>query len=349
MSDGATASTDPTGALDAPRAPSAADTEPIDVLVVGSVNLDLGFELDRLPRSGETIESRDARRTGGGKGANQALAAAQLGARTTLLAAVGPDAEPALADLVAGGVRLDALVRLPDVPTGSAVLLVTPDDNAIVIAPGANARLAPEHVRALADAAGSEGAAGSATAPTVVALQHEVPAEVVAAAVAAFGGRSRILLNPSPWRPVPAEVLAAVDVLIVNAGELGELLADAHPGTDIGSGTDTDTSGRAAAERRLATADTALGTLVVTLGADGVLLREGGGPIVHLPAIAVDARDTVGAGDAFLGALAAGLASGASLADAARRATAAAALAVTVPGARNPGLTPSAVDDLLAR
>ncbi|TPW76876.1 PfkB family carbohydrate kinase [Schumannella sp. 10F1B-5-1] len=343
MSDGATASTDPTDAL---GAAGAAGAEPVDVLVVGSVNLDLGFELDRLPRSGETIESRSARRTGGGKGANQALAAVQLGARTVLLAAVGPDAEPALADLVAGGVRLDALVRMADVPTGSAVLLVTPDDNAIVIAPGANARLSAEHVRALAEALG----AGTGSGPAVVALQHEVPAEVVAAAVAAFGGRSRILLNPSPWRPVAPEVLAGVDVLVVNAGELGELLGVAHPEAPAPGAAGSGAGERAAAERLLATASPELGTLVVTLGSDGVLLREGaGGPVVHLPAIAVDARDTVGAGDAFLGALAAGLASGASLEAAARRATAAAALAVTVPGARNPGLTPSAVDELLAR
>ncbi|GAB3399713.1 ribokinase [Schumannella luteola] len=323
---------------------------PLDVLVVGSVNLDTGFVLDRLPRDGETIESRDAQRSGGGKGANQALAAAQLGARTALLAAVGRDADEALADLVDAGVDLATLVRIPDALTGTAVLLVTPADNAIVIAPGANALLSADHVRALDEPA--------AAAPRVVALQHEVPAEVVAAAVERWAGRSLVVLNPSPWRAVAPELLARIDVLVVNRLELGELLGIPEP------------ADRAAAERALA--DSAFGApggssagaprhVIVTLGSGGVLLRTGGAT-AHLPAFEVDAVDTVGAGDAFLGALAAGLAAGASgsrgqdaasldlaaLTAAARRATAAAALAVTVRGARNPSLAAPVVDALLA-
>ncbi|TPW77663.1 PfkB family carbohydrate kinase [Schumannella soli] len=324
--------------------PSAtAASGPLDVLVVGSVNLDTGFVLDRLPRDGETIESRDVRRSGGGKGANQALAAAQLGARTALLAAVGSDADTALADLVDAGVDLATLVRIPDALTGTAVLLVTPGDNAIVIAPGANALLSADHVRALDEPA--------AAAPRVVALQHEVPDAVVEAAVDRWAGRSLVVLNPSPWRPVTAELLARVDVLVVNQGELGELLG--APGT-------VELADRAAVEAALATAELSSRAVVVTLGSDGVLLRAGG-ETVHLPAFEVDAVDTVGAGDAFLGVLAAGLASAsaapdrgaasldlAALTAAARRATAAAALAVTVRGARNPSLAPSAVDALLS-
>jgi ribokinase len=312
----------------------------LDVLVVGSVNIDTGLTLARLPRSGETVESLAVHRSGGGKGANQALAAAQLGARTGLLAAVGRDVDEALTDLVEADVELATLVRLDDELTGTAVLLITPDDNAIVIAPGANARLSPEHVRGLAL---------GAPAPRVVALQHEVPAEVVAASAQAWAGHALIALNPSPWREVPAAVRDRVDLLVVNRLELGELLGVDEP------------ADRAAATELLQSSG--LPAAVVTLGDDGVLLLTEGS-VEHLPAFRVDAVDTVGAGDAFLGALAAALApavgaalengdapaaalTASALTAAARRATAAAALAVTAHGARNPDLSTAAVDRLL--
>lgn len=296
--------------------------EGLDVLVVGSVNIDLGFTLVRMMKAGETIESLDMHRSGGGKGANQALAAAQLGARTGLLAAVGSEADFALKDLSAAEVDLEMIVRFDDEPTGTAVLLVTPEDNAIVIAAGANGLLAPEHVTAVA---------GACPTPAVVVLQHEVPRAVVEAAVSSWAGHAKILLNPSPFRPVSAELLKKVDLVVVNRIELAQLLEASEP-TGIDSARDLLTA-------------SGLASAVVTLGADGILVLEDG--VIHeQPAVVVDAIDTVGAGDAFLGALAAALATGESLLDASAHAAAAAALVVTVRGARNKYLTADAVEAL---
>lgn len=296
------------------------------MLVVGSVNLDLGYRLDRLPRDGETVRARGRFQAAGGKGANQALAARRLGARVSLLASVGRDAGPALADLAAAGVDLAPVLRHDDAATGSAVLLVGPEDNCIVVDAGANDLLRPEHVRALA---------GSAAPPAVVVTNHEVPAPVVEATLRAYAGRARVLLNPSPARALDRGLLALVDVLVLNAGELVDLL---------GAGPAPATPEAVAA----LLGQGGLGDCVVTLGHGGAVVSERG-ILAHVPAFRVEAVDTVGAGDAFLGALAAGLAAGGTLGAAAVRACAAAALAVTAPGARGAVLSPEAVDALAAR
>ncbi|MFI0720628.1 PfkB family carbohydrate kinase [Streptomyces sp. NPDC021224] len=296
------------------------------MLVVGSVNLDLGYRLDRLPRDGETVSARGRFQAGGGKGANQALAARRLGAAVSLLASVGHDAGPALADLAAAGVDLTRVLRHEDTATGSAVLLVGPEDNCIVVDSGANDLLRPDHVRALA---------ASAPPPAVVVTNHEVPAPVVEAALRAYAGQARVLLNPSPARELGRELLALVDVLVLNAGELADLL---------GAGPVLATPEAVAA----VLGQGGLGDCVVTLGSGGAVVSESG-ILAHVPAFRVEAVDTVGAGDAFLGALAAGLAAGSTLGAAAVRACAAAALAVTAPGARGALLSPEAVDALVAR
>ncbi|MET7519426.1 ribokinase [Streptomyces sp. NPDC005480] len=297
------------------------------MLVVGSVNLDLGYTLGRLPRVGETLHATGRFRTGGGKGANQALAASRLGADVTLLASVGHDAEHALADLAAAGVGLGAVIRHDDAVTGTAVLLVVPDDNCIVVDARANDLLRPEHVRALA---------ADTPPPAVVVTGHEVPAPVVEATLRAFAGRTRVLLNPSPARALNPELLALVDVLVLNEGELADLLAlDPAPATPDAVAAVLKDSG--------------LGDTLVTLGVGGVVAFEQG-TTTHVPAFRVDAIvDTVGAGDAFLGALAASLADGVPPRIAATRASAAAAIAVTAHGARGAELTPDAVDAILRR
>jgi ribokinase len=296
------------------------------VLVIGSVNLDLGYTLPRLPRDGETIHTTGRFQAGGGKGANQALAARRLGADVTLLASVGRDAEHALADLAAAGVDLGAVIRHDDAATGTAVLLIGPDDNCIVVDAGANDLLQPEHVRALA---------ADTPPPAVVVTNHEVPAPVVEATLRAYAGRARVLLNPSPARALSPELLALVDVLVLNEGELADLLAlDPPPATPDAVAAVLKRSG--------------LGDSLVTLGAGGVVVLEQG-TTTHVPAFRVDAIDTVGAGDAFLGALAASLADGVPLRPAATRASAAAAIAVTAHGARGAELTPDAVDAILQR
>ncbi|MEJ3653377.1 ribokinase [Actinomycetes bacterium KLBMP 9759] len=295
------------------------------VLVVGSVNLDTGYSVERLPREGETITSTGAREGGGGKGANQALAAQQLGAAVSLLACVGRDGDRALEDLAAAGVDLGPVVRLPDALTGRAVLLVTPSDNAIVVHPGANALLTATHVT---------DHAAHTPAPRVVILQHEIPHEVVAAAVRAYRGRALVVLNPSPYRELDDDTRAGIDLLVVNHGELSDLLGRDLP--------------EEPGELAEVLADAPPGDIVVTLGPHGALVRHGT-TVTPVRPVPVDAVDTVGAGDTFLGALAAQLAQGvADLPGAVRHAVAAATLAVTTRGARNPDLSPTAVHELLA-
>ncbi|GLW57629.1 ribokinase [Kitasatospora phosalacinea] len=285
------------------------------ITVVGSVNRDLVLTVEDLPRPGETVLARGFVEGVGGKGANQAVAAARLGAQVRLVARIGADGEPIRRVLAAEGVDLDAVLTAPDATTGIASVVVDrAGENTIVVNPGANAVLAVEDLpQWLARTPGE-----------VVLVQHEVAAEVVAAAVLrAREQGGTVVLNPAPARPVDPAVLAAVDVLVPNLGELAALLG-AEP-----------VSGPAAARELLERADLPCGAVVVTLGADGALVKQPGRPGVHLPAPVVDAVDTVGAGDTFCGALADALARGADLPAAAARAVRAASLAVTGLGAQS--------------
>ncbi|QKW18700.1 ribokinase [Kitasatospora sp. NA04385] len=285
------------------------------ITVVGSVNRDLVLTVEDLPRPGETVLARGFVEGVGGKGANQAVAAARLGSRVRLVARVGADAAPIRRVLAAEGIDLDAVLTAPDAGTGIASVVVDrAGENTIVVNPGANAVLSVEDLpQWLARTPGE-----------VVLVQHEVAAEVVAAAVLrAREQGGTVVLNPAPARPLAAEVLAAVDVLVPNLGELAALL-----GTE-------PVSGPAAAGELLERAELPCGAVVVTLGADGALIKQPGRPGVHLPAPVVDAVDTVGAGDTFCGALADALARGADLPAAAARAVRAAALAVTGLGAQS--------------
>ncbi|GAA2111037.1 ribokinase [Kitasatospora saccharophila] len=285
------------------------------ITVVGSVNRDLVLTVEDLPRPGETVLARGFVEGVGGKGANQAVAAARLGSRVRLVARVGADGEPIRRVLAAEGVDLDAVLTAPDAGTGIASVVVDrAGENTIVVNPGANAVLSVEDLpQWLARTPGE-----------VVLVQHEVAAEVVAAAVLrAREQGGTVVLNPAPARPVAAEVLAAVDVLVPNLGELAALLGTAP------------VTGPAAARELLEGAELPCGAVVVTLGADGALIKQPGRPAVHLPAPAVDAVDTVGAGDTFCGALADALARGADLPAAAARAVRAASLAVTGLGAQS--------------
>lgn len=295
-----------------------------DIVVVGSLNVDVVVPLDRLPDPGQTVlSSADHSRAGGGKGANQAVAAARLGRRVAMVGAVGDDPEGQwLTGLLATeGVDTSAVLRAPR-PTGQAIVLVTADgDSTIAVSSGANMWLAAQHLRPYAELIGDAAA---------VLLQQEIDAAVVSAAVAA--ARGLVVVNPAPARPIDAATLARVDVLVPNRGELAAL-ADAGSLADAASteGTDPSTDDvavLAAMARSLGTR----GPVVVTLGADGALVvtadRE------HLvPAERVAAVDATGAGDTFCAALADALLDGASIDDAARWASRAAAVTVTRPGA----------------
>ncbi|MEU3514557.1 ribokinase [Streptomyces sp. NPDC006654] len=298
-----------------------------DLLVVGSANADLVVEVERRPAAGETVLGGDLATHPGGKGANQAVAAARLGARTALLARVGDDAH--------GGLLLDsqrsagvdtAGVLVGGAPTGVALITVDPSgDNSIVVSPGANGRLTPADVRA---------ATGLLGASRVVSAQLEIPLETVVEVVRNLTPGSRFVLNPSPPAPLPPEVLAACDPLIVNEHEAKVILG----------GADGDVSGEPADWARLLLAKGPR-SVVVTLGADGALVADGRG-VTAVPSVRVAAVDTTGAGDAFTAALAVRLGAGASLPEAAAYAARVGAAAVTRRGAQDSYPTAEEVEAL---
>jgi ribokinase len=291
-------------------------TRPGRVIVVGSVNVDLVATVDHLPVAGETVTGGSFAQHHGGKGGNQAVAAARLGAPTWLVGAVGADAfgTEAHAALEAEGVDVTELQTLPGQATGVALILVDAEgENSIAVAGGANIALEPAHV----------GAAFDRLRPgpdDVVLVGHEIPTITATAALRlGRGAGATTVLNPAPARGVTTEMLALTDVVTPNQGEAAELLAIEGETDGLG------------AERlaRLAGG----GHVIVTLGGRGVLLVGRGGA-TPIPAPAVTVVDTVGAGDTLNGALAAGLAAGLPVEEAVRRAVTAAALAVTHAGAR---------------
>ncbi len=279
------------------------------VLVVGSVNADLTVRTPRIPAPGETVLGGDAVTSPGGKGANQAVAAARAGADVALTGAVGQDAfrDVALRGLHAAGVNLDGLHTL-DAPTGLALITVSAHgENAITVASGANAHLTPTHLPARLDGV------------THLLLQQELPPEVTLhAARAAHAAGIPVLLNAAPTRDLPAELLRFVTHLIVNEHELAALRAE---------GTNLERQAHSVLERGLQ-------AVTVTLGAQGSVTVTPGGTH-RLPAHPVQPVDTTGAGDTFCGVLAARLAQGDPLSGALRAAGIAAALTCTRPGAQD--------------
>ena len=282
-----------------------------DVVVVGSVNRDIIVETDRRPDGGETVLGRSVATAPGGKGANQAVAAARAGARVAMVGCVGADAagEELLANLHAAGVDATHVRSLDDASSGTALIVVDgAGENAIVVVPGANAEVAPADVAAaLGD--GHDG---------VVLAQLEIPE---AAVLAAAGAPGRFVLNASPVRPLPDELLALADPLIVNAGEAAALAG----------GSREDDPGE------LAGALLARGarSVVVTLGAAGACWATAAARFSR-PAPTVEVVDTTGAGDVFAGTLVARLADGAEPEAALGAANAAAAAAVGWHGAQEP-------------
>jgi ribokinase len=298
-----------------------------DVIVVGSVNTDLVVSVERLPGPGETVTGGAFERHGGGKGANQAVAAARAGASVAFVGAVGDDdlGSEALALLEREGIDVSGVRRLPDAPTGVAAIVVDArGENQIAVASGANARVAGADVARALD---------GRTAPRGVVLSNlEVPDEaVLAAADAAASAGMTMVLNPAPARPLDDEVLRRGPVLTPNEGEA----------TALSGEEDAGRAARALGERTGA-------PVVVTLGARGALLVDGGRATV-LDAYRVDAVDTTGAGDAFNGVLGARLARGLSLDEALPYALAGAALAVTVAGAREGMASSDRIDAVVAR
>ncbi|MFJ6560721.1 ribokinase [Streptomyces sp. NPDC091412] len=296
-----------------------------DLLVVGSANADLVTRVERRPAAGETVLGSDLAVHPGGKGANQAVAAARLGARTALLARVGDDDHGRLlldSQRAAGVDTVGVLVG--GAPTGVALITVDPSgDNSIVVAPGANGRLTPDDVRA---------AGALLRASRVISTQLEIPLETVVEVVRNLAPGSRFVLNPSPPRPLPPELLTACDPLIVNEHE-AQVILDGSEAGDTPEGWARDLL--------------ALGprSVVITLGGEGALVASADG-VARVPSVKVDAVDTTGAGDAFTAALAWRLGAGATLEEATAYAARVGAIAVTRRGAQEAYPTAAAVDAL---
>jgi ribokinase len=288
------------------------------IVIAGSANLDFVVRAPHIPAPGETVLGSSFATYPGGKGANQAVACARAGdAASMFVAAVGQDdfAKPIEASLQGGGVRLH-LHRLAHVPTGTAFICVDDQaENAITVAPGANAELRPEHGPDLQGV-------------SHLLMQLETPmATVQALAQRAHNQGVQVVLNAAPAQVLPAELLDALDILIVNQGEL-QAIAGQH-------------NSIAQAMQALA-----VPTVVVTLGARGCCAKVGEHFIVQA-AFPVQAVDTTGAGDTFCGVLVASLSQGADMTDALRHASAASALACTVAGAQSSIPTRAAVDQFL--
>jgi ribokinase len=280
------------------------------VCVVGSVNLDHSYIVDALPRPGQTVLASAVETSPGGKGGNQAVAAARAGASVQLVAAVGDDAAGVRlrGHLGANGVGLDGLLIVP-APSGSAVIVVDASaENSIVVAPGANAHLAMTSAEARDAVAGAD----------VLLLQLEIPLETaLAAARVARAAGTTVIVNASPTPRDDAtltQLAAVTDVVVVNEDEAR---AWRWP----------------------------VPHLVTTLGADGARY-DGDGATVRVASPAVEPVDTTGAGDVFAGVLAAEWTSGVEVA--LRRAAAAGALATLIPGAGDCAPTAEAIDDVLA-
>ena len=301
-----------------------------DVLVVGSLNMDLRIRTPRLPAPGETLTGSGFDTDGGGKGANQAVAAARQGARVAMLGAVGQDAHGAalLAALQADGIDTHAVERIAGTPSGTAAILLMPDgENSIVVIPGANHALTPERVRAQA---------ARLRQARVVVAQLECPLDAVAEALAIAREAGAVtVLNAAPVQPLGDALLGQLDWLVVNEIEAAALAGMPVPGP---------AEARAVAEqlRRRGPRQ-----VLVTLGAEGLVLAGPEGTLA-LPAPRVQAVDTTGAGDTVVGALAAALAAGRPLREALTRAQAAAALAVTRLGTQSAMPTAAEVDRLVA-
>ena len=280
------------------------------ILVAGSANLDFVVLVHHVPAPGETVLGRSLQTYPGGKGANQAIACARAGgADTRMLLALGSDAYalPVEASLREAGVALHVL-RSADQPTGTAFIGLADDaENAIIVAPGANATLRAEDFPSL-------------DGVSHLLLQLETPLATVAAfARQARAAGVRVVLNAAPAQALPPDLLGNIDLLIVNEAELGVVAGD--PGAD----GDDDLAARLVR--------VAVPTVIVTLGALGCVARTGA-TMLHQPGFAVDPLDTTAAGDTFCGALVAAISQGDALAQALRRACAAAALACTRMGAQ---------------
>jgi ribokinase len=298
-----------------------------DILVIGSLNADLVVRAPRFPAPGETIQGEDLVIFPGGKGANQAVAAARLGAKVAMVGRVGKDSfgTTLIDNLKNNKVDVRHIIRDDSTPTGTAVIVLdSHGQNTIVVSPGANGKVNSTDIEPEA----------FMDSPILLA-QFEIPLEtVIYSANLAREKKLRILLNPAPARTLPDELLMTVDYIVPNETELG--LLTGKPVNNLGS---IEEACRSLISRGAQ-------NTIVTLGANGALIVNKNGA-KHIPAYEVKVVDTTAAGDAFVGGLAVGLLNGKSLEDAVQYACACGALAVTKFGAQPSLPTTEDVEKLL--
>jgi ribokinase len=299
--------------------------------VVGSSNVDLTFRAPRLPRPGETLAGTSFRLGFGGKGANQAVMAARLGATVTMVSRVGRDVfgEQTVRNYRDHGIDVTHVLTDATEPTGVAAIIVDDDArNCILVIPGANQALKPADVQT---------AASAIRGANVVLCQLEIPVETALEAFRLARAASvRTVLNPAPAQTLPAELLRLTDLCVPNQTEI-ELLT--------GQEVTTPEQAESAARMLLGFGPQ---TVLVTLGERGVVVVDGP-RVEHVPAVPVQAVDPTGAGDVFIATVAAFLAEGMALAEAVRRASGAAALTVTRLGTQTAFPTRAEVEEMESR
>jgi ribokinase len=296
------------------------------VVVVGSANTDMVVKSPRIPGPGETVIGGEFLMAAGGKGANQAVAAARLGAEVTLVACLGNDVfgDQAIAGYQHEGIDTSYIVRDPEAASGVALIIVDAQgENSIAVASGANARLSPADV---------ERAAHRISQADVLLVQLEVPMETVRTAIElAHGSGVPVILNPAPAQEMDPGLLKMVTLATPNEHEIRVVVGEQDQDAAISKMLDAGTR-----------------TVLVTIGKRGVLWASGT-KRTRIPAFPVQAVDTTAAGDAFNGGLACGLGRGEPIAEAIRYANAVAALAVTRMGAQPSLPTAEKVQEFLAR